>query len=81
MACQKSQGYFSNSVKACDWEVPENGRLMTPSNTNSVPRQRAPATVVSDEQNLRVFSATPDARARTCARGRGRAIQLREGQP
>ena len=41
----------------------------------------APATVVSDEQNLRVFSATPDARARTCARGRGRAIQLREGQP
>ena len=41
----------------------------------------APATVVSDEQNLRVFSATPDARARTCARGRGRAIELREGHP
>ncbi|EFD1104923.1 hypothetical protein FFW94_22765 [Escherichia coli] len=29
MACQKSQGYFSNSVKACDWEVPENGRFLT----------------------------------------------------
>ncbi|NCH72831.1 hypothetical protein EHJ16_17915, partial [Cronobacter dublinensis] len=43
--------------------------------------QHAPAPVVSDKQNLRVFSATPDARARTCARGRGRAIQLREGQP
>ena len=28
MACQNSQGYFSNSVKACDWEVPENGRLL-----------------------------------------------------
>jgi hypothetical protein len=28
MACQKSQGYFSNSVKAHDWEVPENGRLL-----------------------------------------------------
>ncbi|HFD2941375.1 TPA: hypothetical protein ACF21E_004742, partial [Escherichia coli] len=28
MACQKSQGYFSNSVKACAWEVPENGRLL-----------------------------------------------------
>ena len=53
-------------------------------NTNTaaaIVQHFAPATVVSAEQNLRVFSATPDARARTCARGRGRAIQLREGQP
>ncbi|EFN8815010.1 hypothetical protein D6915_14590 [Escherichia coli] len=28
MACQKSQGYFSNRVKACDWKMPENGRLL-----------------------------------------------------
>lgn len=52
-----------------------------PHSAAAIVQHFAPATVVSDEQNLRVFSATPDARARTCARGRGRAIELREGQP